>query len=138
MSPTELAQLRNHNNENDVLMSVPEAANGQRPTIDGLIDVNEYYKDDPSLSEDALTIIVISVCCFIAIVIIFIIIVFCYTRRPSAYEIHSSNSIQFTARESCPFRNPLVRLPTKFRFDLEINKTIIREVLLFIIIIFFL
>ena len=102
MSTTESAQLRNHNNYNDVSMSVPEAANGQRPAIDGLIDVNEYYKDDPSLSENALMIIVISVCCFIAIVIIFIIIGFCYTRRPSAYEIHSPSSIQLTARESCP------------------------------------
>ena len=96
MSPTESAQLRNHNNENDVSISVQEAA------IDGLIDVNEYYKDDPSLSENALMIIVISICCFIAIVIIFIIIGYCYTRRPSAYEIHSPSSIQLTARERCP------------------------------------
>ena len=63
------------------------------------VDVNQFYKDDPSLSENALMIIVISVCRFIAIVIIFIIIGFCYSRRPSAYEIHISNSLQLTSGE---------------------------------------
>ena len=69
------------------------------------MDVNQFYKDDPPLSENALMIIVISVCCFIAIVIILIIIGYCYTKRPSAseifgssaYEIHSPNSLPLTS-----------------------------------------
>ena len=93
--------LRNHNNDNDAVIDQQQAAFiGQQSTIDGLIDVNEFYKDDPSLSENALMIMVISICCFIAIVIILIIIGFCYTRRPSAYEIHPPNSLQLTSRES--------------------------------------
>ena len=105
MSTTQSPQPRNHNNENDVGMNIaeaqPEVANGQHSTIDGWL-IEESYTDDPSLSEKALMIIVISVCCFIAIVIIFIIIGFCYTRRPSAYEIHPPNSLQLTSAESCP------------------------------------
>ena len=100
MSTTQSPQPRNHNNDNDVVMNQQqEVAYGQYSTIDGLIDVNEIYKDDPFLSENALMVIVISVCCFIAIVIIFIIIGFCYTKRPSAYEIHQPNSLQLTSRE---------------------------------------
>ena len=84
MSTTQWPQPRDLNNENDV---------GMAPAA---LDVN---KDDPSLSDNALMIIVISVCCFIAIVIIFIIIGFCYTKRPSAYEIHPPNPLQLTSRE---------------------------------------
>ena len=63
----------------------PEAAYSQHSTIDGLL--KEFGNDDPSLSENALMIIVIGVCCLIAIVFIFIIIGFLYTKRPSAAEV---------------------------------------------------
>ena len=108
MSTVQSPQPRDHNNDNDALIDIAEAqasaANGQHSTIDGWL-IEESYKDDPSLSENVLMIIVISVCCFIAIVIIFIIIGFCYTKRPSAseifgssaYEIHSSNSLPLTS-----------------------------------------
>ena len=67
----------------------------------------------PAMASDQLrkstlsttAIIAISICCIIAIVIIFIIIGYCYTRRPSTYEIHLSDSNQFSSTENplpCP------------------------------------
>ena len=62
MNTAQSRQPRNHNNDNDVSVVSDSAA-----ATDGLIDVNEFYKDDPSLSHNALIIIVISICCFVAV-----------------------------------------------------------------------
>ena len=81
----------------------------------------------PAMASDQLrkstlspaAIIAISICCIIAIVILFIIIGYCYTRRPSAYEIHSPSSIQLTARESCPIPESTGETSVQVRFDME-------------------